>query len=108
MNSTVRTTFAWLSTTPRGRPVLPDVYWMKATSSVSAAGNGGAGPSASRSLGSGTWRVLAAGAPRSPTPRREPPEGAAPLGPAAPREPGGAAPPAGGGGRTRHGPRRRR
>ena len=73
MNSTVRTTFAWLSTTPRGRPVLPDVYWMKATSSVSAAGNGGAGPSTSRSLGSSTCRMLAAAACDSSTPCRNQP-----------------------------------
>ncbi len=39
MNSTVRHTLAWLSTTPRGCPVLPDVYWMKATSSSLMAGN---------------------------------------------------------------------
>ena len=40
MNSTVRTTLAWLSTTPRGLPVLPDVYWMKATSSAVGGGEG--------------------------------------------------------------------
>src|SRR5258707_508712 len=68
MNSTVRTTFAWLSTTPRGRPVLPDVYWMKATSSVSAAGDGGAGaclPSQLRGGGGGA----VCGCPGRPAPR---------------------------------------
>ena len=39
----MRTTLAWLSTTPRGWPVLPDVYWMNATSSAAAVGNGGGG-----------------------------------------------------------------
>ena len=73
MNSTVRTTLAWLSTTPRGWPVLPEVYWMKATSSVAAVGKGGAGSSTSRSLGSSTCRILGAAACDSSTPERNQP-----------------------------------
>src|SRR5437016_1422229 len=33
MNLMVATTFRWLSMTPRGCPVLPDVYWRNARSS---------------------------------------------------------------------------
>ena len=73
MNSTVRQTLAWLSTTPRGCPVLPEVYWMKATSSSLMAGNGGTGASASRSAGSRTCRIFAAPAADSSTPVRNQP-----------------------------------
>ena len=73
MNSTVRTTLAWLSTTPRGWPVLPEVYWMNATSSRRASGKAGGRSSTSRSTGSATWRTLAAAATDSSTPDRNQP-----------------------------------
>src|SRR5262249_59587821 len=60
MNATVPTTLAWLSTTPRGWPVLPEVYWMKAVSSLRTAGKAGAPSSTSRSQGSTMCRTLAA------------------------------------------------
>lgn len=41
--------FAWLSTTPFGSPVLPDVYWMSAVEPVSVTrGSCTAGGSAAR------------------------------------------------------------
>jgi hypothetical protein len=73
MNSTVRQTLAWLRTTPRGSPVLPEVYWMKATSSSLTTGKGGADASTSRSDGSSTCRTLAAAAADSSTPFRNQP-----------------------------------
>src|SRR6202158_5564648 len=48
MKATVRVTLAWLSTTPRGLPVLPEVYWMKAVSVSARVGKAGAGPPQSR------------------------------------------------------------
>ncbi len=73
MNSTVRTTLAWVSTTPRGWPVLPEVYCRNATSSADRVGKAGVGSSTSRSLGSSTWRMFAAAACDSSTPRRNQP-----------------------------------
>src|SRR5262249_32767045 len=73
MNATVPTTLAWLSTTPRGCPVLPDVYWMNATSSLRATGKGGGASSTSRSDGSTTWRTPGAAAAAPSTPGRNQP-----------------------------------
>jgi hypothetical protein len=73
MKVTVFVTLAWLSTTPRGLPVLPDVYWMKAVSVSTGVGNAGAGRSTSRSWGSSTWRMLDAAAWLSSTPLRNQP-----------------------------------
>ena len=69
----VATTFAWVSMTPRGWPVLPDVYCRKARSSAFAAASGGAGASTSRSGGSRTWRTFGASAQLSSTPVRNHP-----------------------------------
>ena len=52
MNLIVETTFLWVSMTPRGSLVLPDVYWRKARSSSRAGVAAGAAPSTSRSGGS--------------------------------------------------------
>src|SRR5438034_86304 len=58
MKATVWVTLAWLRTTPRGCPVLPEVYWMKAVSVSTGVGKAGGGPSTSRSCGSRTCRIL--------------------------------------------------
>ena len=73
MNATVCVTLAWLSTTPRGLPVLPEVYWMKAVSLSDAVGKAGRGASASRSCGSSTWRMVDTPAWLSSTPLRNQP-----------------------------------
>ena len=73
MKVTVRVTLAWLSTTPRGCPVLPEVYWMKAVSVSTGVGKAGAGLSTSRSWGSSTCRILGAAAWLSSTPLRNHP-----------------------------------
>ena len=73
MNATVSTTLAWLSTTPRGWPVLPDVYCRNAVSSRPIVGKAGTGSSTSRSVGSTMWRTLDAAATDSSTPGRNHP-----------------------------------
>src|SRR2546422_1895809 len=57
MNLMVETTFRWVSMTPCGCPVLPDVYWRNARSSASGSAYAGAAASASRSDGSRTART---------------------------------------------------
>ena len=69
----VDTTFRWVSMTPRGWPVLPDVYCRKARSSAVAAASGGGAASISRSGGSRTMRTFGASAQLSSTPARNQP-----------------------------------
>src|SRR3989441_794680 len=58
----VDTTFLWVSMTPRGWPVLPEVYCRKARSSSVAAASVGGGASTSRSGGSRTVPTFGASA----------------------------------------------
>ena len=60
MNLIVSTTLVCVSMTPRGWPVLPDVYWMNARSSGAASCSRGGVPSASRSFGSRIVRMFGA------------------------------------------------
>ena len=69
----VDTTFACVSITPRGCPVLPDVYCRNARSSAFASTNGENSVSASRSGGSSTMRTFGASAQLSSTPLRNQP-----------------------------------
>ena len=69
----VDTTLACVSMTPRGRPVLPEVYCRNARSSRVAGASGGAGASMSRSGGSSTMRTFGASAQLSSTPVRNQP-----------------------------------
>src|SRR2546427_478111 len=73
MNLMVETTFRWVSMTPCGCPVLPDVYWRNARSSASGSAYAGAAASASRSDGSRTARTPGACAADSSTPLRNQP-----------------------------------
>jgi hypothetical protein len=69
----VSTTLRCVSMTPRGSPVLPEVYWMKARSSACGSTSSATRPSISRSFGSTTMRTFGASATLSSTPLRNQP-----------------------------------
>src|SRR5207247_338669 len=72
MNLMVDTTFRWVSMTPRGCPVLPDVYWRNARSSGSGSactGGGERGPRAEAAAGK-SGGVARAGIPEPPVRHR--------------------------------------
>ena len=69
----VDTTLACVNITPRGWPVLPDVYCRNAKSSAFTSTNGDEDVSTSRSGGSRTMRTLDASAQLSSTPVRNQP-----------------------------------
>ncbi len=73
MKRIVCTTFLWVSMTPRGSAVLPEVYWRNARSSGPAGSTRGSGAPTSRSTGSRIERTLGALATLASTPARNQP-----------------------------------